>query len=266
MTGIEMLEQARDPRPGREVPAAHGVRRHRRRDQGDQRHRARLLPAQALGPARGPALPGHRRPARRLAAGATPTTPPTSGSSGTGGPSAATSQDLPGPQPRAVPLVRRRARRRGPAAASTWPRRPPTTCRWCSSPTARRCARPTTLDLAGALGLRTQAEQPLYDVCIVGGGPAGLAAAVYAASEGLSTVIVEREAPGRAGRPERGDRELPRLPEGADRLRPHPARRRAGRPLRRRDGAGPRRRRLRDARAGARGAASTVAARSRRGP
>ncbi len=57
-----------------------------------------------------------------------------------------------------------------------------------------RC--PTTLDLASALGLRTTAEQPLYDVCIVGGGPAGLAAAVYAASEGLSTVIVEREGPG----------------------------------------------------------------------
>jgi thioredoxin reductase (NADPH) len=55
---------------------------------------------------------------------------------------------------------------------------------------------PTTLDLAGALGLRTSARQRLYDVCIAGGGPAGLAAAVYAASEGLSTVIVEREAPG----------------------------------------------------------------------
>jgi thioredoxin reductase (NADPH) len=55
---------------------------------------------------------------------------------------------------------------------------------------------PSTLELAGALGLRTSAQQPLYDVCIVGGGPAGLAAAVYAASEGLSTVIVEREAPG----------------------------------------------------------------------
>jgi thioredoxin reductase (NADPH) len=55
---------------------------------------------------------------------------------------------------------------------------------------------PSTLDVAGALGLRTRAEQPLYDVCIVGGGPAGLAAAVYSASEGLSTVIVEREAPG----------------------------------------------------------------------
>jgi thioredoxin reductase (NADPH) len=55
---------------------------------------------------------------------------------------------------------------------------------------------PTTLDLATALGLRTVPQRPLYDVCIVGGGPAGMAAAVYAASEGLSTVIVEREAPG----------------------------------------------------------------------
>jgi len=55
---------------------------------------------------------------------------------------------------------------------------------------------PATVDLAHALGLRTRAEQRLYDLCIVGGGPAGLAAAVYAASEGLSTVVVEREAPG----------------------------------------------------------------------
>ena len=55
---------------------------------------------------------------------------------------------------------------------------------------------PSTARLADALGLRTRAEQPLYDLCIVGGGPAGLAAAVYAASEGLRTVVVEREAPG----------------------------------------------------------------------
>jgi thioredoxin reductase (NADPH) len=55
---------------------------------------------------------------------------------------------------------------------------------------------PSLLDLAEALGLRTSAQKTLYDVCIVGGGPAGLAAAMYAASEGLSTVIVEREAPG----------------------------------------------------------------------
>ncbi len=55
---------------------------------------------------------------------------------------------------------------------------------------------PSTLEVAAALGLHTRAQRPLYDVCIVGGGPAGLAAGVYAASEGLSTVIVEREAPG----------------------------------------------------------------------
>ena len=55
---------------------------------------------------------------------------------------------------------------------------------------------PSALELASALGLHTSAQQPLYDVCIVGGGPAGLAAAVYAASEGLSTLVVEREAPG----------------------------------------------------------------------
>jgi thioredoxin reductase (NADPH) len=55
---------------------------------------------------------------------------------------------------------------------------------------------PSTLDLADALGLRTRAQQPLYDLCVVGGGPAGLAAAVYAASEGLQTVVVESQAPG----------------------------------------------------------------------
>jgi thioredoxin reductase (NADPH) len=55
---------------------------------------------------------------------------------------------------------------------------------------------PTAVELAGALGLRTMATQKVYDVCIVGAGPSGLAAAVYAASEGLSTVVVEREAPG----------------------------------------------------------------------
>jgi thioredoxin reductase (NADPH) len=55
---------------------------------------------------------------------------------------------------------------------------------------------PTNVQVADALGLRTHAQQPLYDVCIVGGGPAGLASAVYAASEGLSTIVVERQAPG----------------------------------------------------------------------
>jgi thioredoxin reductase (NADPH) len=50
--------------------------------------------------------------------------------------------------------------------------------------------------VAQKVGLRTRAQTSFYDLAIVGGGPAGLAAAVYGASEGLHTVIVEREAPG----------------------------------------------------------------------
>jgi thioredoxin reductase (NADPH) len=56
--------------------------------------------------------------------------------------------------------------------------------------------RPTVLELAERLGVTTQPAQDHYDLVIVGGGPAGLAAAVYGASEGLRTVMVEREAPG----------------------------------------------------------------------
>jgi len=51
-------------------------------------------------------------------------------------------------------------------------------------------------EVAQKVGLRTRAETSFYDLAIIGGGPAGLAAAVYGASEGLKTVIVEREAPG----------------------------------------------------------------------
>jgi thioredoxin reductase (NADPH) len=55
---------------------------------------------------------------------------------------------------------------------------------------------PSTLAVAEQAGLKRQAEQPFYELAIVGGGPAGLAAAVYGASEGLRTVMIEREAPG----------------------------------------------------------------------
>ncbi len=51
-------------------------------------------------------------------------------------------------------------------------------------------------DVAKKVGLRTRAQTNFYDMAIVGGGPAGLAAAVYGASEGLKTVMIEREAPG----------------------------------------------------------------------
>jgi thioredoxin reductase (NADPH) len=56
--------------------------------------------------------------------------------------------------------------------------------------------RPTVLELAGRLGVSSQPRQDHYDLVIVGGGPAGLAAAVYGASEGLRTVMIEQEAPG----------------------------------------------------------------------
>ncbi len=57
-------------------------------------------------------------------------------------------------------------------------------------------SRPATRDLAQRLGLQTKARHAEYDTIIIGGGPAGLAAAVYGASEGLRTLVVEREAPG----------------------------------------------------------------------
>ncbi|HEY1518103.1 MAG TPA: FAD-dependent oxidoreductase [Solirubrobacteraceae bacterium] len=56
--------------------------------------------------------------------------------------------------------------------------------------------RPTVLELAERLGIAGQPAFEHYDLVIVGGGPAGLAAAVYGASEGLKTIMVEREAPG----------------------------------------------------------------------
>src|SRR3954449_11668582 len=56
--------------------------------------------------------------------------------------------------------------------------------------------RPTVLELAERLGVSAQPSTDHYDLVIVGGGPAGLGAAVYGASEGLRTIMVEREAPG----------------------------------------------------------------------
>jgi thioredoxin reductase (NADPH) len=55
---------------------------------------------------------------------------------------------------------------------------------------------PTIRDLAEKVGLYSQASQPFYDLLIIGGGPAGLAAAVYGASEGLRTLMIEKEATG----------------------------------------------------------------------
>jgi thioredoxin reductase (NADPH) len=63
-------------------------------------------------------------------------------------------------------------------------------------PDGSSLAAPGATELAERLGLRVRADLAFYDLVIVGGGPAGLAAAVYGASEGLKTVMIEREAPG----------------------------------------------------------------------
>jgi thioredoxin reductase (NADPH) len=68
-------------------------------------------------------------------------------------------------------------------------------CRWCCLPMAARWWIRSPR-LAKRVGLRVQAAQEFYDMVVVGAGPAGLAAAVYGASEGLRTLVIEPQAPG----------------------------------------------------------------------
>lgn len=69
---------------------------------------------------------------------------------------------------------------------------------WGRKPLLRN---PSNRELAEALGLRQPLQQGVYDLIVVGAGPAGLAAAVYGASEGLRTLVLERSGPGgQAGR------------------------------------------------------------------
>ncbi|HSY14086.1 MAG TPA: FAD-dependent oxidoreductase [Verrucomicrobiae bacterium] len=63
-------------------------------------------------------------------------------------------------------------------------------------PDGTRLLQGAPAEVAEKVGLRTRAQTDFYDLAILGGGPAGLAAAVYGASEGLATVLIEREAPG----------------------------------------------------------------------
>lgn len=63
-------------------------------------------------------------------------------------------------------------------------------------PDGTRLISPNTTELAQALGMRTEASAPYYDLIIIGGGPAGLGAAVYGGSEGLKTLLIDKSATG----------------------------------------------------------------------
>jgi thioredoxin reductase (NADPH) len=76
---------------------------------------------------------------------------------------------------------------------------------------------PSNRQLADRIGIRQPLEQTVYDLTVVGGGPAGLAAAVYGASEGLRTIVLERTAPGGPSGKQHADRKLSGVPDRPDR-------------------------------------------------
>ena len=143
-------------------------------------------------------------------------------------------------------------RARSPRGGGCWPRPASTHAAipLVVTPGGEHLVAPSIGDLADQVGLSTTPATDFYDVVIVGGGPAGLGAAVYAASEGLRTVLVERRATGgQAGQSSRIENYLG-FPDGvsgaaADRTGPP-----AGAQVRRRDPHGLRRRRPRRAAVG----------------
>jgi thioredoxin reductase (NADPH) len=80
---------------------------------------------------------------------------------------------------------------------------PPFFCRYSDKPAlfiathhGSFITEPTNSQIAEKIGLKTRTQMAFYDLIIIGGGPAGLASAVYGALEGLHTLVVEKQAPG----------------------------------------------------------------------
>src|SRR4051812_27418393 len=166
-----------------------------------------------MGAGRGKALPGRRRHDRQLAGHPRPgprrradRRAPVVGALLQGA-------RLPGPQRRALPLVQRR-RGGGPAAAG---RRGSDSGGSAGGVHQRRqvLLAPTAARLAAVVGLNVDPRTDFYDLIVIGGGPAGLGAAVYGASEGLRTVLIEKRATGgQAGQSSRIENYLGFSPRG----------------------------------------------------
>src|SRR5262249_37846074 len=97
-----------------------------------------------------------------------------------------------------------------------WPEPRPSADEWPALELAggETLVRPTSRVVAQRLGLQTAPTASAYDTVIIGGGPAGLAAAVYGAFEGLRTLVVEREAPGGQAGPSSRIENYPGVPNG----------------------------------------------------
>ena len=212
MNGVAVPRTGDGHLPDRPAGAAHRLRRHRRGDPGHQRRRPGPLPAQALGPAGREALPRRRRPARHLALRRTARRSRDSRWSATDGrrvrTTCATSWRATTCRTAGSTLEERRgggcstrpvAHRRRPAGA-------------CSRRTATAASVPTDARDRRGHRARHDAELAFYDLIVVGGGPAGLGAAVYGASRGAADGARRAAGHGRPGRAELPHRELPRVP------------------------------------------------------
>ena len=105
-------------------------------------------------------------------------------------------QGVPRPQPDSLQVAGHRAGLRSARARRGESARVGHASRFCSFPTAARWSIRICAPWRTKVGLTTQAEQHFYDLIIIGAGPAGLAAAVYGASEGLRTVVIDKDAAG----------------------------------------------------------------------
>ena len=244
MCGHRVPGRGAQARAGRQARAADRLRRHRGGDPGDQRGRPRLLPAQAVGPARGAAVPGGRGPADHVGGGRGAGVRRRARDRAPLQPRLARPARLPGPQPRADALAGRRARQPRRASCCTVADVADERLPVALLEDGTVLERPTVLELAERLGVSAapavRALRPRDRRRRARG----------ARGRGLRRVrgparpcMVEREAPGgQAGTSTRIENYLG-FPAGLSRLRPRAPRDRPGAPARRRAAGDPGRRR-----------------------